>query len=107
MNKLEIIEEIKKATYKKYGREDGSLNFYKIKKDTGMQTNQINALFGDCLNPGINSFIELGRCVGVEISAATIKPCVVSCEGCKFVNQGFPLCKECTECQSFDGYTEG
>ena len=101
MKKSEIVEVLKTATIAKYGREDGTINNYQIKKDTGMQVNQINSLFGECINPGINSFIALGDAVGVTIEAK-----LKSCDGC--INQigSLGACKSEVKCIDFNQYAK-
>lgn len=68
--KQKLIETIKQAIFEKYGRTDGTIDKFAVKKNTGIQANQLESIMDNPKNMGLNTLVKLCEDMGyiVEVN---------------------------------------
>lgn len=64
MTKQEIINKLEKASIKSFHNPDGSLNYHRLKKATGLTYYQIKNVFDESKQPTFDTVIKIAECVG-------------------------------------------
>ena len=67
MNKDQIVDKLRSLLNGKYTKTDGLLDYTQIFKDTGIQPNQIKALYGNAKNPSINMILSICEVTGMTV----------------------------------------